>query len=106
MNKYSLKSGVSLDCVKIVITDIIDIIAGVYSKFGKELVITSTTDGKHMVGSRHYEGLALDLRIYYFTAAQIRLVVKMLKSLLGCAYDVVLEKDHIHVEFKWSLKNV
>ena len=66
----------------------------VYAKFHTELVITSGKDGIHGTESLHYEGKAVDLR----TWSVLETLVKQLKARLGPKYDVVLEKDHIHVE--------
>ena len=66
----------------------------IYAKFHAELVITSGKDGTHGNGSLHYEGKAEDLRTWNVLDA----LVKQLKAHLGPDYDVVLEKDHIHVE--------
>ena len=61
----------------------------------QEMVITSAKDGKHKDGSKHYEGKAVDLRIRDFYDAWIT----YLKQSLGKDWDVVLEDDHIHVEY-------
>ena len=66
----------------------------VYAKFHTELVITSGKDGTHNPGSLHAEGKAVDLRTWNVLDS----LVKQLKAHLGPKYDVVLEKDHIHVE--------
>ena len=71
----------------------------VYKDLGKECVITSLMDGKHMDTSKHYVGDAADLRIWFFNNAEKRIAVKQLKKELGVDFDVVLEKDHIHVEY-------
>lgn len=70
----------------------------VYEKYGAELVITSAKDGKHGPKSLHYEGLALDLRSRNLNGREM-FVVADLKLALGPDYDVVLEADHIHVEY-------
>lgn len=64
-----------------------------------ELVITSALDGEHQRASLHYVGCALDLRrpASPTTAAAI---AKELGDALGNDYDVILEADHIHVEFQ------
>jgi hypothetical protein len=72
--------------------------ANVAEALGITLVITSGMDGKHMVGSRHYIGQALDLRRSNLTKPELATVLKALKTRLGKRYDVVLESDHIHVE--------
>lgn len=65
----------------------------------QELTITSGGDGKHMVGSRHYTGEAIDIRSRDMSEVQKKRVVAMLVAVLGSDFDVVLEKDHIHIEF-------
>ena len=62
----------------------------------RELEVTSVVDGKHMAHSRHYVGLAFDIRQWYINAPVFAM---KLRERLGGAYDVVEEKDHIHVEF-------
>lgn len=69
----------------------------VYAAQGAELMITSGVEGKHMAGSLHYKGMALDLRLP--PAAKIPATVLALRGSLAEQFDVVLEVDHIHVEF-------
>jgi len=72
----------------------------VYSEFGKELVITSINDSKHKFSSLHYAGAAADLRTRYFDSETVKKVVSKIKSKLNIDYDVILENDHIHIEFQ------
>lgn len=66
-----------------------------------EVVVTSLRDGTHSAKSLHYEGLAMDLRTRNLTAEQICGWVSLLKKYLDPrGFDVVLEEDHIHVEFQ------
>lgn len=60
------------------------------------LTITSCTDGAHKSGSLHYTGCAVDLRLPVLNPT---VIVDALRSRLGPEYDVVLEADHIHVEY-------
>lgn len=75
---------------------------GVYGQFGhKETVVTSIRDGKHLASGLHPKGKAFDLRttaagMGQFHAGEIAIA---LRRRLGNSYDVVVEKDHIHVEF-------
>lgn len=64
-----------------------------------DIVITSGTDGKHMKGSKHYSGDALDLRRSNIPTKLLDTYLTRLRGRLGEDYDVVLEKDHIHVEY-------
>ena len=63
---------------------------------GAGCTITSCTDGDHKPGSLHHTGRAVDLRLPTLGVEQI---VQQLKNRLGDEYDVVLEKDHIHLEY-------
>lgn len=64
-----------------------------------DATITAGIDGKHMVSSKHYVGLAFDLRTNILTDADKEAVRLEIKSALGDDYDVVAEGDHIHIEF-------
>lgn len=64
-----------------------------------ECVVTSCADGKHSKGSRHYVGLAFDLRIRGLPSTEQATLAEMIKECLTNQYDVVLESDHIHVEY-------
>jgi hypothetical protein len=70
-----------------------------YEAIGKEFVITSGTDGTHSIGSLHYKGLAVDIRLPYLTPNANKPFVEMIKLVLNIDFDVVLEKDHIHIEY-------
>jgi len=64
---------------------------------GKELTVTSLNDGKHKQGSLHYVGQAADLRTWALPRPD--LFTTELQQALGNQYDVVLEIDHIHLEY-------
>ena len=64
-----------------------------------DVVITSGTDGTHKVGSKHYGGDALDFRTSNIPADLLNLYIARVKARLGKHYDVVLEGDHLHIEF-------
>ena len=67
-----------------------------------DVIITSGTDGVHMKGSKHYTHEALDIRISNIPSTQLIPYVRALRGRLGKDFDVVLEDDHIHVE--WDKK--
>jgi len=96
-----LKDGVSLVGVQWQMFKAAIIAEAVYREYGTELVITSANDGKHKEGSLHYKGLALDLRTWTLNGREVMVHAKLQRA-LGDQYDVVLEKDHIHVE--WDVK--
>lgn len=71
----------------------------VYIDFGQDAWVTSIMDGVHRPMSKHYSGEAIDLRIWFFRDEEKDLVAYELQQRLGEDYDVVLESDHIHVEY-------
>ena len=89
-----LKDGVVWQDMHPKIEDALQLIEQAYKEFNTELVVTSARDGKHMTGSLHYEGKAIDTR----TWSVLNNLVRRIKALLGPDYDVVLEADHIHLE--------
>lgn len=71
---------------------------------GKEAVITSGQDGTHMRGSLHYEGRAIDLRVWYTDhVGRTAYWATMLAERLGEDYDVLYGNkghwNHIHLEY-------
>lgn len=94
------KEGVSVDGIKKETIEIIVILNTYFElRIGKPFVITSCTDGKHMKGSKHYSGYAIDIRTRHLSATEIDNFIAWFKSHHDEEYDIVLEKDHIHVEY-------
>jgi hypothetical protein len=73
----------------------------VYKDCGARLVVTSVMDSKHGDHSYHYEGAAADLRLPSRCGARKPddEVSADIRFALTDEFDVVLEGDHIHVEF-------
>jgi len=61
-----------------------------------ETVVTSTFEGNHGAGSLHYADQAFDVGL---PERDKDLIIGHLKRKLGSLFDVVLEDDHIHVEY-------
>ena len=96
------KQGVSFDPTKLnwkAFTAMCVAANAAYNEQGRDAVITSVMDGKHMKGSKHYSGEAIDLRIWVLSESQVPSVVQRLEDILGESFDVVLEDTHIHVEY-------
>jgi RHS repeat-associated protein len=64
----------------------------------RDAMVTYTTNGTHGTNI-HYEGNAVDLRTRDLTSPQAEHAVEGLRRNLGDDYDVILEGDHIHVEY-------
>jgi hypothetical protein len=75
------------------------VVNSVYKKNMYELVITSVSDGVHKADSKHYEGLAFDCRTRDLSTRATIDIVDDCRAALGKDFDVVLEKDHLHVEY-------
>jgi len=100
----SCKPGVKANGMKPEILFAIMVADQIYSECGAECVITEITGGKHGHQSLHYVGYAVDLRTRHLTGEQAASIVSDLKSALTDEYDVILESNHIHIEFqpKWT----
>ena len=91
-----IKAGVDISRLRPEIRKKLNMIASiVYESEAMELVITSTYEGSHSEGSLHYANLAVDIRRNAF-GNEVR---GDLRNQLGSDYDVVLEADHIHIEY-------
>ncbi len=70
-----------------------------------EPTVTGGLEGKHGARSYHYQNRALDFRTGHhwerplISRPQAEQVVATLISILGAGYDVLLEANHIHVEY-------
>lgn len=69
-------------------------VESIYKAFGIEPVCTSGNDGKHKPNSEHYKDRALDIRFWDV----LQFVADRIKAHLPPYYDVVVEKDHFHIE--------
>jgi hypothetical protein len=94
-----LKGGVRLLGIRPEMIVALMVAQNVYSRAGAALVITSVTEGTHKRASKHYTGCAADLRTFNLAADIVGNVVASLVGELGPDFDVVLEADHIHIEF-------
>lgn len=75
------------------------ILARVWSNHGYQLTVTSGLDSTHSAESLHYAGLAEDYRTRDVAASDLQTMVAEARAILGRDYDVVLESDHLHVEY-------
>lgn len=67
--------------------------------------VTSAFDGKHMKDSLHYKGYALDFRTNSLSDGAAKAWSERMRKALGPDYDVVLESNHLHVEYHPKVKN-
>ena len=93
-----LKQGVRINGITPEMVIGVIIIMDAIEKYGN-LTITACTDGKHMRGSKHYTGNAVDIRTWTIPKEKEREFAGELKGALGTNFDVVLHTTHIHVEY-------
>ncbi|MGE5486501.1 MAG: hypothetical protein ACM3ZB_01615 [bacterium] len=72
----------------------------ILEEMGVDCVITAALDGKHTAGSLHYSGAAVDIRSRELAPDDLKKLVARLRECLGEDFDVVLEIDHVHLEFQ------
>jgi len=90
---------VNLDNVHYKIYWAISIVAQLYEAGDSELVLTSVRDSKHSFkNSFHYVGRAFDCRIWNYNG-NLNNLTQSIREALGDEFDVILESDHIHIEF-------
>ena len=98
-----LKNGVSVKGIHPTANLIITIVNSVYASHGENCTVTSVTDGVHSDGSLHYSGKAVDFRtrnlVGGYRGQLAKEIAEEIREALGDDFDVVLEADHIHVEF-------
>lgn len=92
----AIKTGVRIAGMHTEILLAVMVAHELFREHAETLTLTSVTDGQHKAGSLHHTGRAVDLRL---PALKQELLVAALRSRLGTDYDVVLEKDHIHLEY-------
>lgn len=95
-----IKEGVSLLGLDSKMVLALIICDQVYHDHGiEDCVLTSGTDSKHGEHSHHYKGLAIDIRTRNVEPNKRAPIVTVIQKQLGIEYQVVLESDHIHVEY-------
>ena len=72
----------------------------VYNEYDCDLVLTSANDSSHSTSSLHYSGSAVDLRTSNLPDGRAVEVRDKIASKLNKDFDVVLEGDHIHLEYQ------
>jgi hypothetical protein len=72
----------------------------VYEKFGHSLIITEAyAESGHIKNSKHYEGNAVDIRIWNLGSDVHRIFGQIKRGLDEYGFDIILESDHIHIEY-------
>jgi hypothetical protein len=92
------KEGVQLTITK-ALNEILTGVELAFESIHKPCVVTSGSDGQHQKQSKHYTNEALDFRTRHLKLDELHTVVQAAKNTLGQHFDVVVESDHLHVEY-------
>lgn len=96
--KY-IKEGVQTPGIGLELLDGIIEAVVQYTKLGQSFKITSLHDGKHRPDSFHYQDLAVDIRTRDLGGITAASMANKIREALPPEYDVIAEKDHIHIEY-------
>ena len=97
---FKLKKGVIVNGIK---SEMVVAMLAAYSfcqDISKDCVRTSALDSKHSKTSLHYIGYALDFRTRDMNKSEQEMFRISMLGTLSDEYDVVLEGNHLHVEFQ------
>ena len=100
-----LKPGVSINKLHVSMRVVLRDVEAIFREHGHESVITGgdETPEKHSLASYHRYGMALDYRTFFLLDQQEKeQVTKEIAYKLGGHYTVVLESDHIHIQYNWK----
>lgn len=90
-----IKAGVDISRLERNTRRSLKVVSDIFLECGEEAVITSTYEGNHRPDSLHYADEAYDVR--QPKDSKLRIFGKIKKK-LGSDFDVVLERDHYHIE--------
>lgn len=91
-----IKAGVDISRLKREIRRALPVLEALHYENGTRFVVTSTYEGNHGAGSLHYCDDAFDSERVKEGAREFQSKVK---ERLSKDYDVVLEGDHLHIEY-------
>lgn len=95
-----LKQGVKLTNLQPQLLVAFIVANDVYKNHYKELVITSCDDSTHGKTTLHGKGCAFDCRTSFFSIDEAIRVANEIRAKIDDDFDVIFEKDHIHIEFQ------
>lgn len=99
MDQIVIKSDVVIKYMTRPMLEILEAVFMTWDKPGSSPCVTSSFDGRHMKNSKHYSGLALDLRTNALNTGELTKWADGMRKVLGDDYDVVVESNHLHVEY-------
>ena len=96
----SFKQGVRIFGLTPEILWALDQCNDVFDGHGENTTVTSGRGDVHSRQSLHYTGCAIDIRTRHIDKSKLPSIVEHLNSTLGKNYDVILEGNHLHIEYQ------
>lgn len=94
-----LKQSVSLQGIRPELVMGLMVADTICKEYGVDMVVTSVCDSKHSLTSLHYAGQAADIRTHNMKG-QEAIIREKIAEALPEDFDVVLEGNHIHLEYQ------
>lgn len=82
----------------------LNVLNEILSGYSKDCTITCGAEGKHSRTSLHAAGRALDIRSRDLAPLQQQQVKRAFNGALNNDFDIVIEKDHFHIEYQPKCK--
>lgn len=101
----SLKHSAKIKGIQPEILFALMVLQSLFDKYRHALVVTEVTGGKHMEGSLHYKGRAIDIRTNHIRdRSEKGSLIGEIRYALGDDFDVVFEaenaaNEHLHIEY-------
>lgn len=97
--EINFKPGVVINGISLKMLQGVCYAAEMYEILGLPFVVTSIMEGVHKEGSRHFSGNAIDIRTSNVPRKTWLKIVEELTDYLPKSFQIVLEIDHIHIEY-------
>lgn len=96
-----LKEGVRIAGLRPETVFALQVIEGAFRDAGYPMTtVTSGVEGSHSRASLHYLGCAVDIRTRFVPTEKLETLRVEIARRLTAEYDVILEGDHLHVEYE------
>jgi len=103
MIDHHIKSGVGAASVRGIQPEMAiawTIVVAIFERHGVTARLSSGVDGKHMRGSSHYRGHAVDISKRDVPSQAYAQLGQAMTEALGDEFDVIEEPSHWHIQFR------
>lgn len=102
---FTVKAGVEFSTLDPHLYQLVHMMACTFPHvIGKNLVITSITEGRHVANSLHHLGLAIDVRTRDTTRGMMLKIIAALRPSFP-EFIFILKSDHLHIQWDGLLSS-